>query len=105
MPEDTPLAPATVEVAPTANAAVIKGQLRIWVTFAAGILASKYANFVPVGAVNDQLVGLIVAGIVAGSMSAWQWVRSVLTHTKLFTIASNPNVPDAVAVVVPGKVG
>ena len=77
----------------------LKAQLRIGVAAVGGSLVLRHV--LPAWAVNDQTVDYVVGLVMIAGAAAWAWVRAKLNHSRLFTIASDDRVPDAVAKVGP----
>lgn len=92
-------AKAAEPVIPSASAVgmLAKGQLRIAVAALGGSLVLHHV--LPSALVNDQTVDLTVGALLVLGMSAWQWARTKLVHSKLFALASDPAIPDTKAKV------
>lgn len=87
--------PIVVPVSPLEQQ--LKGQLRIGIAALGGSLVLRHV--LPAWAVNDQTVDYVVGITLVGGAAVWSWLRAKLSHTRLFTVANDPRVPDAVAQV------
>ncbi len=81
-----------LEVAKSALKLRAKAQLRIGLAAIAGSLVGKH--ILPAGLLDDTLLDALTAIIFAGSAVYWQDARTLLQHTRLWKLATNPRVPD-----------
>lgn len=91
-----PEAPLGLEVAKSVVATQAKAQLRLALAGVAGAIAgSAFGHrFLPTGLVNDSLLDAVTALIIYGVAGRWQWFRARLIHSRFWTLANDPAVPD-----------
>lgn len=100
----TDTVPEPVAVPASPLEAQIKGQVRLVLAALAGALVLR--NLLPAWLVNDQTLDMAAGAVMLALASGWSWVRARFNHARLFTVASDPRVPDAVAfVATPGRTG
>lgn len=93
-----------VEVAASAAPQQVKAQVRMMLALVAGLVLGRLvdAHILPATLNNQPVIEAIVGIVVYGAASGWTYVRVRLQHSRLWSFALNPRVPNDIVRPKPG---